>query len=117
MTVELGVILFKAAIAVYLVATACYVIYFFKENAAVGKAGTLILTAGWLLHTASLVVRSVAASRPPFLNLYEYTVSFTWGAVLVYMVLERITKSKGFGAFTVPLITLFAYLEIGRAHV
>jgi len=110
MTVELGATLFKAAFIVYLGATACYVAYLVKENKAVGQAATYILLAGWLLHTGSLVVRTVAAQRPPFLNLYEYALSVTWGAVLVYMVLERITKSKGFGAFSVPLITLFTFL-------
>ena len=110
MTVELGVMLFKVAVTVYLVATVCYLTYFVKENKAAGRAATIILIIGWLVHTASLVVRSVAAARPPFLNLYEYTLSVTWGAMLVYMVLERVTKSKAFGAFSVPLITFFAFM-------
>ena len=110
MTVELGVTLFKAAFIAYLAATICYVAYLVKENKAVGQAATYILVAGWLLHTGSLVVRTFAAQRPPFLNLYEYALSVTWGAMLVYMVLERITKSKGFGAFSVPLITFFVLL-------
>ena len=112
MTVELGVTLFRAAFVVYLAATACYVAYLASENKGIGKAATYILVAGWILHTASLVVRTYAAQRPPFLNLYEYTLSVTWGAMLVYMVLERVTKSKGFGAFAVPLITIFVLLAI-----
>ena len=110
MTVELGATLFKAAFAAYLAATVCYVAYLFKERKAVGNAGMHILIVGWLLNTAALVVRTVAAHRPPFLNLYEYTVSVTWGAVLVYLVLERVTKSKGFGAFTMVLVSIFACL-------
>ena len=110
MTVELGATLFKAAFIAYLAATLCYVAYLINEKKAIGSAGTAILAAGWLLHTASLVVRTDAAQRPPFLNLYEYTLSVTWGAVLVYMVLERVTKSRGYGAFSVPLITLFTFL-------
>ena len=110
MTVELGATLFKAAFVAYLAATVCYVAHLVKENRAVGKIGLYLLIAGWLVHTGSLVVRTVAAARPPFLNLYEYTVSVTWGAVLVYMVLERVTKSKGFGAFTMVLVSIFAML-------
>lgn len=112
MTVSLGVSLFKAAFAIYLLSAVCYVLHLFNTKRGVGKAATVLLTAGWALHTSALVVRTVAAGRPPFLNLYEYVLSLTWGFVLVYLVAELFTKSKQLGAFIVPLVTLFAFLAI-----
>ena len=110
MTVKLGVTIFQIAFWVYLAATVCYVGYLFNRQKSVGTAGLALLILGFALHTAALVVRTVAAGRPPFLNLYEYMLSFTWGAVLVYFALEAITKNKSFGTFAVPLITGFAFL-------
>jgi len=112
MTVSTGAVLFQVAFGVYLAATVCYAIHLIGRRASVGKAATILLAGGWLLHTGSLVVRTIAASRPPFLNLYEYVLSLTWGVVLVYLVLEWKTKSREIGAFTMPLVTLFAYLAI-----
>jgi len=112
MTVELGVLLFKVTFFVYLAATICYVVHLFVQRDAAAKAGTALLVAGVLIHTTALVVRTVAAQRMPFLNLYEYMLSLTWGAVVVYLALEMITKSKAYGSFAVPLITAFAFMTM-----
>ena len=110
MTVSLGVSLFQIVFWIYLLSTACYFWYVFRPKSAAGKAATVFLTTGWALHTIALVVRTVAAGRPPFLNLYEYVLSLTWGVVLVYLVAEFTTKTRQLGAFAVPLVTMFAYL-------
>jgi cytochrome c-type biogenesis protein CcsB len=36
--------------------------------------------------------------------------SFAWGAAVVYLALERMTKNRSLGSFVVPLIALFALL-------
>lgn len=112
MTVELGVNLFKVAFAVYLLATICYVVHMFSKNNTAGKAGTALLILGLLVHTGSLVVRTASAHRVPFLNLYEYMLSLTWGAVLVYMGLEFLTKTRIYGSFVVPLIAAFSFMTM-----
>jgi len=110
MTVSLGVILFKVTFYIYLLATVCYVWNLVRAKGAIGKVATGLLAAGWVLHTATLVVRTVAAGRPPFLNLYEYVLSLTWGFVLVYLAVEFTTKNRQLGSFAMPLVTLFAYM-------
>ncbi len=112
MTVELGSILFKIAFSIYLAATASYVVHLFTERQAAGKAGTSLLIAGLAFHTASLVVRTVAAERPPFLNLYEYMLSFAWGGVVVYLGLEFLTRTRAYGSFAVPLVTGVSFLAV-----
>jgi cytochrome c-type biogenesis protein CcsB len=112
MTVELGVTLFRVAFSIYLGATICYALHLFAQRDAVAKAGSAFLIAGLLVHTGSLVVRTMAAHRMPFLNLYEYMLSLTWGAVVVYLALELLTKSKAYGSFVVPLVAAFAFMTM-----
>ena len=110
MTISLGVSMFHIVFYIYLLSTLCYIGHLISAKSAAGKAASALLTAGWVLHTATLAVRTVAAGRPPFLNLYEYVISLIWGVVLVYLVVEFTTKNKQIGAFAVPLVTLFAYM-------
>lgn len=112
MTVELGVNLFRAAFGIYTLATICYVAFLFNQRKIIAEAGTALLIAGMVAHTGSLVVRTEAAHRVPFLNLYEYMLSLTWGAVIVYLALERLTKSRVYGSFVVPLVAAFSFMTM-----
>ncbi|MCX8053847.1 MAG: c-type cytochrome biogenesis protein CcsB, partial [Armatimonadetes bacterium] len=47
---------------------------------------------------------------PPFLNLYEYMLSFTWAGMLAYLVVELLSKNQTYGGFIVPLVTGFCLL-------
>ena len=109
-TVELGVKLFQTAFWIYLAAAICYVGYLLSGRNALGRAGTALLAFGLAVHTGSLVIRTVASGRPPFLNLYEYMLSFTWGTAVVYLALERIAKSRSFGSFAAPFIAALSFL-------
>ena len=110
MTEQLGVTLFKIAFWIYLAATVCYLTLLIKRQKGAGKLGLVFLVIGLVIHTASLAVLTIVTGRPPFLNLYEYMLSFTWGAVLIYIALELMTRNRAFGGFAVPLITAFAYV-------
>lgn len=110
MTVSLGIILFTITFVIYLLSTICYLSYTLTVKEHIGKAATALLGVGWIIHTAALVVRTVAAGRPPFLNLYEYVLSLTWGVVLVYLIVEFLIKNRQLGAFAVPSVTIFAYV-------
>jgi cytochrome c-type biogenesis protein CcsB len=69
--------------------------------------------------TASLAGRWVAAGRPPYANMWEYTVGFGWGILLFYGIFEARARSRAddeegtsrhaIGAFVVPIaLVLFA---------
>jgi len=108
MTIKLGVTLFQIAFVIYLAAAVCYIGHLTARRSTPGKAGRLLLVAGLLVHTASLVVRTIAAGRPPFLNVYEFMLSFTWVLVLLYLALEFAMKNRALGAFNTPLTAIFA---------
>lgn len=112
MTVELGASLFRIAFWIYLAAAAFYAAYLFGKREAVGRAGLVVLLIGFAFHTASLVVRTEAAQRPPFLNMYEYMLSYAWGGVLVYLGLELLTRTRVYGSFAVPLVAAIAFLAV-----
>ena len=112
MTVELGIVFFRIAAWVYVLSALCYITFLISKSAAIGKVGLATLIAGLGVHTASLVVRILATREPPFLNLYEYLLCMIWSGVVVYLVLETISKTKSFGAFGVTLIGAAAVVTV-----
>jgi len=107
MTEQLGLTLFKVAFVIYLVAAICYLSALIMNKVNVAKLGRAFLLIGIVAHTASLVVITAAIGKPPFLNLYEYMLSFTWAAAVVYVVIESLMRNTAFGGFCVPVIALF----------
>lgn len=107
MTEPNGFNLFYTAFTFYCIATLLYLYGMAKNQTAPAKLGRAAMVAGVVLHTLSLVVITFAIGRPPFLNLFEYMLCFTWAAAMVYVATETLTRSTAFGAFCVPLIAVF----------
>ncbi len=55
-----------------------------------------LLVAGALVHTAGLVSRILLQGRPPVTNLYSSAVFVGWAAVILGIIIERISR-RGFG--------------------
>lgn len=109
MTEQQGLTLFTYAFGFYGLASLVYLFGMVQNQVNVAKLGRAFFLLGLVVHTASLVVITMAIGRPPFLNLYEYMLSFTWAAAVVYAVMEILTKNTAFGAFCVPLIAAFVF--------
>ena len=109
MTEQLGLCLFRIAFWIYMISAACYLVGLIKNQTSPAKLGRGFLLIALAAHTASLVVITVAIGRPPFLNLYEYMLSFTWAAAVVYITTELLTKNSALGGFCVPLVTAFVF--------
>lgn len=109
MTEQLGLSLFKIAFWIYLISAVCYLVGLLRNQASLAKLGRVFLLTALAAHTASLVVITIAIGRPPFLNLYEYMLSFTWAAAVVYVAVELLAKNSSLGGFCVPLITAFVF--------
>lgn len=110
MTIRLGADVFTVAVGIYALAAILYLVYLSNKRPAVAEAGRGVLVAGFLMHTAAMVIRGIALGRVPFLNLYEYVVSCVWGGVAVYLALELITKNRFIGAFAVPFVSIAGFL-------
>jgi len=81
-----------------------------------GAAGTVSVWLAVIALTLSLGARWAAAGRPPYANMWEFTVGFGWGMLLFYGLFEARARQQGegatfgqtVGAFVVPVaLTMF----------
>ena len=98
--------LFYIALGVYAGAMILYLFFFLGRKEKFGRRGTLLLYAGFLSHTAALMVRGIGAGRVPLTNQYEFATSFAWGIVLLFLIFERKYKFQAMGAFVMPVVLL-----------
>jgi cytochrome c-type biogenesis protein CcsB len=94
------------------------------EQAAEGKApapaaprrglaayATAFTAIAQILVTAYLVVRGVATGHGPFSNQHEFAVSFVWGILLAYLVVEWKARLRALSVAVLPVaacLTLYA---------
>jgi len=104
--------LFSLAVVCYLAAMVLYFVYTVRRQEKTGPAFWATALA-FAFHTGSMVVRTVAAGRLPFTNMYEFTSLFAWGMALVFLFFERRYTVKALGAFVTPLI----FVLIGYASL
>ena len=71
-----------------------------------GRTGRFSTLMGLVIHSGGLVVRTMEAGHPPFTNLYESLVFFSWSIVLVYLFIESKCKTKIFGGAVLGLAFL-----------
>lgn len=74
-------------------------------EAPTGVAGFATLTT-WLalaFLTGALVFRSLATGHGPFTNMYEFSVSFAWGSLLVYVYFLRRYRQWTTGLIVLPI--------------
>ncbi len=69
----------------------------------IGLAGTFGSWLSTALLTGSLAVRWIDAGRPPYTNMWEFTVAFAWGICAWYVVFERWFGQRTLGAFVQPV--------------
>ena len=88
---------FVAASAAYATALAFYAAAWKSTKALVGRLATAVMCAAMAVNAALIVGRWIQADRPPFKSLFESLVflSFTMGAV--YLVMERLYRTRVFG--------------------
>lgn len=67
----------------------------------------------WVLHVAGAVLRGIAASRVPWANMYEFTLTATAIIVGVFLAVQLWQRLSFLGAF----ITGFALIALGIATV
>jgi cytochrome c-type biogenesis protein CcsB len=82
-------ILTVASVTAYFVATVLVGLDAVVSRKGLRPAWTAVLIVGFLIHTASLIVRSVLSGDMPFTNLFEYTLFMSWAIVLVHLVFFR----------------------------
>jgi cytochrome c-type biogenesis protein CcsB len=89
---------FVAASALYAASLGMYAAAWKSTRALVGRLATGTMCAALAVNAALILARWFEADRPPFKSLFESLVflSFTTGAV--YLVMERLYRTRVFGA-------------------
>jgi cytochrome c-type biogenesis protein CcsB len=96
---------------VYLGGFLAYLVYLLSGKPFIGFLGTGALVAGFLAHTAALLLRWRAAyaigyDHPPLTGFYESLIFFAWAIILLYILMEWRTRTRIFGLFVVPVAFL-----------
>ena len=92
----------------YVIASFIFIFSLIIKKRILFKIGFGITSLSFLLHTSGLIFRWIAAgwSQPPWSNLYESLVFFTWGLILMYHILYFMSRVDFIAVFAVPLAML-----------
>ena len=94
------------AYACFLIATVTYAIHLAKGDRGIGRAGTWTSLLGTVILIGGLVIRAVRAGHWLPVGIYELSLTFTLSIVSLYLLLEHLARTKGAGAFVMPLVLL-----------
>ena len=109
----MDIILFKATIFFYILATIGYLVYLIFPKKLISRASLILFFSGFLFHTVSFAARYIAAGYTPVTNLYESLFFFSWTIVGLYLLLNLRYQLPILGSFVSPLvliITISAFL-------
>ena len=98
--------LLYVALVAYLAASALNIASTALPAVRLTAAGAVLTRGAFLLHTAAIALRWVAAGHAPFSNIYEMVLMFSWGVVLFQLVGEWKLGLKYLGAVTIPVTAL-----------
>lgn len=104
---------FTATFVAYMVAAVLYIVYLGYKNDNMARVATLATAVGLVTNTALLFLRWKISGHAPFVNGFEFLVSFTWGIAVIYLLAEWRYKLRIIGAFVMPVAwLLLAYIAI-----
>lgn len=104
-------VMFNIAIAIYLISTVLYFIFFAMKKEKTGNYAIQLVKIALVFHTLALVARTIGAGRLPLTNQYEFATSFAWGIALCFVIFEKKFNFRAMGTFVTPII----FIIIGYA--
>jgi cytochrome c-type biogenesis protein CcsB len=109
--------LLKATAVLYLLATASFIFYVVIRDTA-SRLPTLILLAGFLLHTAALAFRFHQEGYPAIIQFYEALTFKSWLIIALYLIIQIKYRLAVLGAIVAPVVSLMilAAFAFGAAN-
>src|SRR3989304_4429955 len=98
---------------VYLAAACCYIFYMALKKEGIGHLAFALTIIGWIVNTATLIVRTIETGRAPYANLYETMILLSWLVVMGYIAIE-LKYSHKLRIVGAAIVTL-AFLAMGAA--
>lgn len=98
-------LLFQGAFAVYLLATADHLIFFFSEKTALRRIARFLFVLAWVLHSSAIMARFFEVGYFPVVTGYEKLSFFAWALGCGYLSFYWRYVVQNLGAF-VSLLAL-----------
>lgn len=114
----MDVLLFYITVAFYSLATAGYLCHLIWMKKPLWQVSRGLLIAGFLVHTACIAARYLAAGYTPVTNRFEAQIFFSWVLVGVYLGIQLRHSLPVLGAFVAPpalALLLLASLDTKEA--
>ena len=104
----LDTLFFKATLFFYFSGTLCFLVTLTRRRAPLIQKLSLWLTGfGFAFHTLALLTRLKETGYLPLTNLHEAISFFSWGTVLVFLLVEYRYRIHVLGSFVLPLALIF----------
>jgi ABC-type transport system involved in cytochrome c biogenesis permease subunit len=100
----MNALVFDVALTAYIVAAAAALGSLFGRREDLARVARVLTAAGWVCHTAAIILRWVDLGRVPVLTLAESVSVMIWVAVLFGLWIEYRYGITTFGAFFLPVI-------------
>jgi cytochrome c-type biogenesis protein CcsB len=85
-----------------------------RRAAGIGRSTAWL---GAVLLLAAIVARGIAAGRPPWANMYEFSLVASFIALAVYLAFSLRTDLRYLGAFVTGVVTLYLVLAVNKFYV
>ncbi len=72
-------------------------------SVAAGRFGTLLAWFAVVFQGCSVLLRTIAAERGPYSNMYEFSLAFIFAVTLIYLIFERMYAVKQLGAIVMAI--------------
>ncbi len=102
------------AYALLWAATLAYVVHMRSGRIWAAPVATGATTLSWILLTAGLVQRALAAGHWPLTNRYEFALCFVWAIISLYLLLEFSWRDRRGGAVVLMAALLVASYVLTR---
>lgn len=99
-------VLLLLLVALYASAAICFSLRYIFVNQRLIVAGTAFSAIALLLHSLLLMIRSIAAGRLPFSNLYEFTLVFAWATLILFVFCAIRFRLMASGPIALTLTTI-----------
>ena len=93
-------------LALYLVASVAYAVYFARRSEPAGRIATVTLVLGALTHTFVIGMQTMQVGHIPFVGTTGAVSAFVYLLALAYLYSEMMTNERAMGVFVVPLMAL-----------
>ena len=81
-----------------------------EPRSGIGRYGTMLAFLAALMLFGTMMARTAASGHGPFANMYDFSISFAFGIVVVYLAIHVRYPARVFGMITLPIaLALLAF--------